>query len=98
MSGPGDRAPKPVSSGNVSADAVPNGGRPRCGSNESGSGRHTAPGSDELGTFTRSVAREPGELDVVLPVMVSGEPAQEGDKPQAEVIIVEKSDEVVVPK
>jgi group II intron reverse transcriptase/maturase len=30
--------------------------------------------------------------------MVSGEPAQEGDEPQAEAIIVEKSDEVVVPK
>ena len=98
MSGPGDRAPKPVSSGNVSADAVPNGGRPRCGSNESGSGRHTAPWSDEFGTFTRSVAREPGDLDVALPTMVSGEPAQEGDKPQAEAIIVEKSDEVVVPE
>jgi group II intron reverse transcriptase/maturase len=30
--------------------------------------------------------------------MVSGEPAQEGDEPQAEPIIVERSDEVVVPK
>jgi hypothetical protein len=30
--------------------------------------------------------------------MVSGESAQEGDKPQAEAIIVEKSDEVVVPE
>jgi group II intron reverse transcriptase/maturase len=35
---------------------------------------------------------------VALPVMVSGAPAQEGDEPQAEPTIVEKSDEVVVPK
>ena len=97
MSGPGDRAPKPAF-GNLNADAVPYGGRPRCGTDESGLGRHTAPGSDELGTLTRSVAREPGDLDVALPTMVSGEPAQEGDKPQAEPTIVEKSDEVVVPK
>jgi hypothetical protein len=98
MSGPGDRAPKPAFSGNVNADALPIGGRPRRGSNESGLGRHAAPGSDEFGTLTRSVAREPGDLDVALPTMVSGEPAQEGENPQAEPTSVEKSDEVVVPK
>src|SRR5947207_755559 len=98
MSGPGDRAPKPASSGKVNADALPNSGRPRCESDESGLGRHTAPGSDEFGTLTRSVAREPGDLDVALPVMVSGEPPQEGENPQVGAIIVEKSDEVIVPK
>ena len=98
MGGPGDRAPKPAFSGNLNADAVPIGGRPRCGSDESGLGRHTAPGSDEFGTLTRSVAREPGDLDVALPVMVSGEPPQEGENPQVGATIVEKSDEVVVPK
>lgn len=35
---------------------------------------------------------------MALPTMVSGEPAQEGDKPQAEPTIVEKSDEAIVPK
>jgi RNA-directed DNA polymerase len=98
MSGPGDRAPKPAFSGNVNADVLPHGGRPRCESDESGLGRHTAPGSDELGTLTRSVAREPGDLDVALPTMVSGELPQEGENPQVGATIVEKSDEVVVPK
>jgi RNA-directed DNA polymerase len=98
MSGPGDRASKPASSGNVNADALPYGGRPRDGSDESGLGRHSAPGSDEFGTLTRSVAREPGDLDVALPTMVCGEPAQEGYKPLAEPTIVERSDEAVVPK
>ena len=98
MSGPGDRASKPAFSGNVNADALPYGGRPRCESDERGLGRHTAPGSDELGTLTRSVAREPGELDVALPTMVSGEPPQEGENPQVGAAIVEKSDEVVVPE
>ena len=98
MSGPGDRAPKPVSSGKINADALPYGGRPGCGSDGSGLGLHTAPGSDEFGTLTRSVAREPGDLDVALPPMVCGEPTQEGEKPQAEPTIVERSDEAVVPK
>lgn len=35
---------------------------------------------------------------MALPIMVTGEPAQEGEKPQAEPTNVEKSDEVVVPR
>ena len=72
MSGPGDRAPKPALSGQRNADALPNGGRPRCESDKSGIGLHTAPGSDELGTLTRSVAREPGDLGDASPPMVDG--------------------------
>jgi len=98
MSGPGDRASKPAFSGDVNADALPIGGRPRCGSDKSGLGRRTAPGSDEFGTLTRLVAREPGDLDVALQAVMLCEPAQEGENPQAEPTSVEKSDEVVVPK
>ena len=98
MSGPGDRAPKPASSGNVNADAMRCGGRPRRGSDESGLGRHAAPGSDEFGTLTRSSAREPGDLDdASSPMVDDGQPGEgESHKPWREV--AEKSDEAVVPK
>ena len=98
MSGPGDRAPKPASSGNVNADAVRFGGRPRRGSDESGLGRHVAPGSDELGTLTRSSAREPGDLDDASSPMVDDRQPREGESRKPWQQVGEKSDEAVVPK
>ena len=96
MSGPGDRAPKTSSSG-----------EPTPCSYAEGQGQHpkrvgvdaaSPPGSTSSARSHQASAREPGDLDVALPVMVSGEPAQEGDEPQAGAKIVEKSDEVIVPK
>ena len=98
MSGPGDRAPKPALSGQRNADALPIGGRPRCGSDKSGNGLHTAPGSDEFGTLTRSSAREPGDLGDASPPMVDGRQPREGENPRSVERVAEKSDEVIVPE
>jgi RNA-directed DNA polymerase len=57
-----------------------------------------SPGSTSSACTHQASAREPGDLDVALPSMVLGEPAQEGEEPQAGAKTVEKSDEVVVPK
>jgi RNA-directed DNA polymerase len=98
MSGPGDRASKPASSGIVNADAMRFGGRPRRGSDESGLGRHAAPGSDEFGTLTRSSAREPGDLDDASSPMVDDRQPREGESCKPWQQVAEKSDEAVVPK
>ncbi|HYJ09304.1 MAG TPA: group II intron reverse transcriptase/maturase [Polyangiaceae bacterium] len=58
---------------------------------------HLSPGSKSSARAQQASAREPGDLDGALPVMVTGEPAQQGVKPQTGASI-EKSDEVVVPK
>lgn len=97
MSGPGDRAPKTSLAG-----------EPTLSSHAEGQGQHPtrvgvdaclSPGSETSSARSHQAsAREPGDLDVALSVMVSGEPAQEGDEPQAGAKIVEKSDEVIVPK
>ncbi len=94
MSGPGNGAPK---------DSSP--GEPTSSFQAEGQGRvpkrvgvdpRLSPGSKSSARSHQASAREPGDLDEALPVMVSGEPAQKG-KPQS-VAGVEKSDEVVVPE
>ena len=94
MSGPGDRAPKDSSSGEPTSyfQAEGQGRVPK----RVGVDPRLSPGSKSSARSHQASAREPGDLDEALPVMVSGEPAQEG-KPQS-VASVEKSDEVVVPE
>lgn len=94
MSGPGDRAPKVSSPGEPTSSFYAEGqGRvPK----RVGVDSRLSPGSKSSARSHQASAREPGDLDEALPVMVSGEPAQEG-KPQS-VAGVEKSDEVVVPE
>jgi len=97
MSGPGDRAPKTSSPGEPTLSSVGegHGQDPK----RVGVDACLSPGSETSSARSHQAsAREPGDLDVALPVMVSGEPAQEGDEPQAGAKIVEKSDEVIVPK
>ena len=96
MSGPGDRAPKTSSPGEPtrSRDAEGHVLPPKSVGVEGSN----SPGSTSSARLHQASAREPGDLDVALPSMVLGEPAQEGDEPQAGAKIVEKSDEVVVPK
>ncbi len=55
-------------------------------------------GSASLARLHQAAAREPRDLGVTLPNMVPGESPQEGHTPQVGVEIVEKSDEVIVPK
>ncbi len=94
MSGPGDTAPKDSSPGEPTSSFYAEGqGRvPK----RVGVDPRLSPGSKSSARSHQASAREPGDLDEALPVMVSGEPAQEG-KPQS-VASVEKSDEVVVPE
>ena len=98
MSGPGDRAPKPESLGKQKADALSLGGRPRCGSDKRGPGSHTAPGSEEFGTFRQLPAREPGGLDGASSPMVGDRQPREGQVPQSVAHVVEESDASIVPK
>ena len=94
MSGPGDRASKPSSSG-----------EPTQSNHAEGHGRdptrvgvdsRQSPGSKSSARAQQATAREPGDLDEARPVMVTGRQAREG-KPQS-AASVEKSDEVVVPE
>jgi RNA-directed DNA polymerase len=95
MSGPGDRAPKSLRlrepTRSVTWKAM---GRIR----KSGRGSPSSPGSESSARSQQASGREPGDLDVTLPAMVSGGSGQEGDKPQSGAIVVEKSDEVIVPE
>jgi RNA-directed DNA polymerase len=96
VSGPGDRAPKtstprePTLSRDAEGQVLP----PKSVGVEGS----ISPGSTSSARLHQASAREPGDLDVALPSVVLGEPAQEGEEPQAGAKIVEKSDEVVVPK
>jgi RNA-directed DNA polymerase len=96
VSGPGDRAPKTLSPGEPTRSLPAEGhGRDPI---RVGVDSRLSPGSKSSARSHQASAREPGDLDVALPVMVSGEPPQEGDKPQVGATIVEKSDEVIVPE
>lgn len=96
MSRPGDRAPKistprePTLSREAEGHVLP----PKSVGVEGS----ISPGSTSSACAHQASAREPGGLDVAQPSVVLGEPAQEGDEPQAGAKIVEKSDEVIVPK
>lgn len=96
MGGPGDRAPKPIRSGEPtpSLEAEGHGASPTSVDVVTS----LAPGSEEFGTRTKSAAREPGDLDVASPPMVDGRQPREGDEPQAAIQTVEESDEGIVPK
>ena len=96
MSGPGNRAPKTLSPGEptLSFPAEGHGREPKRVGVES----RLSPGSESSARMHEASAQEPGDLDVTLPIMVSGESPQEGKEPQAGAIIVEKSDEVIVPE
>ena len=96
MSGPGDRAPKTLSPGEPTYSYRAEGHGRVSKSVDTDSCLST--GSKSSARSHQASAREPGDLDVALPVMVSGEPAQEGNEPQAGAKIVEKSDKVIVPK
>jgi RNA-directed DNA polymerase len=94
VSGPGDRAPKTLSAGEPTSSFQAEGqGR---APTRVGVAARLSPGSKSSARTQKASAREPGDLDEALPVMVSGGSAQEG-KPQSGAS-VEKSDEVVVPK
>lgn len=94
MSGPGDRASKPSSSGEPtqSNHAEGHGRSPTIVGVDS----RQSPGSKSSARLQQASAREPGDLDEARPVMVTGRQAREG-KPQS-AASVEKSDEVVVPE
>lgn len=96
MSGPGDRASKPLSLR-----------EPTLSSNGEGHGATpisvdvalaSPPESKEFGTFRQPFARKPGDLDVACSEVVSDMQPREGDEPQAAAESVEKSDVGTVPK
>ena len=96
MSGPGDRAPKQPRLGKSTQsfleedqDAAPT---------RVDVAKRVPPESKEFGTFRKSPAREPGDLDGASPSMVDGRQPREGDEPQAAERAVEESDAVVVPE
>lgn len=96
MSGPGDRASKPPNS------EEPTPSVPAEGHGVSPKSVDVATtlfsGSKEFGTFIKSAAREPGDLDEASPPMVGGRQLREGDKPQAAIETVEESDAGTVPE
>ena len=96
MSGPGDRAPKPPSSGEPTPSLLAEGQ----GASPTIVDVVTtlSPGSKEFGTLREFPAREPGDLDVASPSMVDGRQSREGDEPQSAGESVEKSDAGIVPK
>jgi RNA-directed DNA polymerase len=96
VSGPGDRAPKISRSGEPTSSfyAEGHGQDPKSVDVDP----CLSPGSESSARSQQASAREPGDLDVAPPAMVSGEALQEGDEPHAGETSVEKSDEVVVPK
>lgn len=95
MSGPGDRAPKRIPSGEPTQFLYAEGqGRaPKRVDVES----RLSPGSESSARSQQASAREPGDLGETLLAMVSGGSAQQGLTPQSGAS-TEKSDEVVVPE
>jgi RNA-directed DNA polymerase len=97
MSGPGDRAPKTILSGEQPTrltHAEGQGATPNNVDMES----PLSPESENSARSHMSSAREPGDLDRASPSVVDGRRLGEGYKPQAPARIVEESDEGVVPK
>jgi len=95
MSGPGDRASKPLSLR-----------EPTLSSNREGHGATpmsvdeafaSPPESDEFGTLRQPFARKPGDLDEASSDVVSEKQPREGDEPQSAGESVEKSDVGTVP-
>jgi len=95
VSGPGDRASKTSKGEPTSSFQAEGQGQ---APTRVGVEACLSPGSTSSARSQQASAREPGDLDVTLPAMVAGESAQEGNEPQAGATIVEKSDEVTVPK
>ena len=95
MSGPGDRAPKMTKLGKSTLspmeedqDAAPI---------RVDVAHRVPPESYEFGTFRKSLAREPGDLGVALP-MVGNQQPREDDESQAVVENAEESDAGIVPE
>lgn len=96
MGGPGDRAPKPPSSGEptLSLHADGQGEAPK----RVDVARSLSPGSKELGKPRQLPAREPGDLDDASSPKVGDRQPREGDEPQAAERDFEESDAGMVPK
>lgn len=96
MSGPGDRAPKPLSLREpiLSSNGEGHGATPISVDEAFAS----PPESEEFGTFRQPFARKPGDLDVACSEVVSDMQPREGDEPQAAAESVEKSGAGTVPR
>lgn len=95
MSGPGDRAPKPPSSGEPtrSLSSEGQGEDPT----KVDLGRSLSPGSKSSARSNKLPARKPGDLAGASPSMLEGRQPREGEEPQAVERASEESDAVVVP-
>lgn len=96
MSGPGDRASKPLLSG--APTQSPNAEGQGDGPNNVGLVRPRPPGSETSARSHKPHAREPGDLGGAKPSVVDGRQPREGKEPQAAERAFEESDAGMVPE
>jgi RNA-directed DNA polymerase len=96
VSGPGDRASKPLFSGEPTSlpSTEGHGGGPTRVDVD----RPLSPGSKTSARSHLPRAREPGDLEGASPPMVGGRQTREGEEPQSVEYAFQESDEVMVPE